>query len=69
MNTCMKTHHPITGSKFSTATLRRLAKKNLFLVGSTWITGVDGTYANGESAFLVSDGRMLTFLQVLAEAK
>jgi hypothetical protein len=60
-----KTHHPIAGSKFSASTLRRLAKKNLFLVSATWITGTDGSYANGETAFLVSDGRMLTLLQVL----
>ena len=61
-------HHPIAGSKFSTATLRRLAKKNLFLVSATWITGADGSYANGETAFLVSDGRMLTVLEVLKAA-
>jgi len=63
-----KTHHPIAGSKFSASTLRRLAKKNLFLVSATWIRGTDGSYANGETAFLVSDGRMLTLLQVLKAA-
>jgi hypothetical protein len=61
-------HHPIAGSKFSTATLRRLAKKNLFLVSATWITGADGSYANGEAAFALSDGRLLTFLQVIKAA-
>jgi len=61
----MTSHHPIAGSKFSNATLRRLAKKQIFLVSSTWIPGADGSFANGETAFLVSDGRLLTFMQVL----
>jgi hypothetical protein len=69
MNACMTNHHPIAGSKFSNATLRRLAKKNLFLVSSTWIPGADGSFVNGESAFLLSDGTMRSFLQVLAIAK
>lgn len=66
---CMTTHHPIAGSKFSNATLRRLAKKNIFLVSATWITGADGSFANGESAFLLSDGTLRSFLEVLAIAK
>ncbi len=61
----MTSHHPIAGSKFSNATLRRLTKKGIFLVSSTWIPGADGSFANGETAFLVSDGRLLTALQVL----
>ena len=65
----MNSHHPIAGSKFSNATLRRLAKKGIFLVASTWVTGTDGTFANGESAFLLSDGRLLSFIDVLAIAK
>lgn len=61
----MTSHHPIAGSKFSNATLRRLAKKQIFLVSSTWIPGADGSFANGETAFLVSDGRLLRALEVL----
>ncbi len=61
----MTSHHPIAGSKFSNATLRRLTKKGIFLISSTWIPGADGSFANGETAFLVSDGRLLTVLQVL----
>jgi hypothetical protein len=68
MKNMSNSHHPIAGSKFSNATLRRLAKKNLFLVSATWIAGADGSYANGETAFLVSDGRMLTLLEVLKSA-
>mgnify|MGYP003661600841 CR=1 FL=1 len=61
----MTSHHPIAGAKFSNATLRRLTKKGIFLVSSTWIPGADGSFANGETAFLVSDGRLLTALEVL----
>ena len=61
----MSTHHPIASAKFSNATLRRLTKKGIFLVSSAWIPGADGSFANGETAFLVSDGRFLTALEVL----
>ena len=64
----MTNHHPICGSHFSAKTLRSLAKKGLFLASATWVPGLDGTYANGETAYLLSDGRMLSFLQVLKEA-
>lgn len=69
MNACMTNHHPIAGSKFSSATLCRLAKKKVFIVTATWIPGADGSFANGESAFLLSDGTTRTFLEVLAIAK
>lgn len=65
----MNSHHPIAGSKFSNATLRRLAKKRIFLVSSTWIPGADGSFANGETAFLLSDGTMRSLMQVLEIAK
>lgn len=61
----MTSHHLIAGAKFSNSTLRRLAKKGIFIASSTWITGADGSFANGETAFLVSDGRLLTALEVL----
>lgn len=64
----MTTHHPIAGSKFSAKTLRALAKKNIFVASATWIPGTDGSFANGETAFLLSDGRLMTFLQVLKQA-
>jgi hypothetical protein len=64
----MTTHHPIAGSKFSAKTLRALSKKNIFVASATWITGADGSYANGETAFLLSDGRLMSFLEVLKAA-
>lgn len=61
-------HHPIASANFSKKLLNKLAKCGLFIVSSTWIPGADGSYANGESAYMLSDGTMKTFLQVLALA-
>jgi hypothetical protein len=58
-------HHHIASASFSKRTLNKLAKANLFIVSSTWIPGTDGTFANGESAYLLSDGSLNSFLKVL----
>ena len=60
----MNKHHEISAASFSAKTLKALAKKGLFLASSTFIPGPDGSFANGESAFLVSDGRLLTWIQI-----
>jgi len=60
----MNKHHEISAASFSAKTLKALAKKGLFLASSTFIPGPDGSFANGESAFLLSDGRLLTWIQV-----
>lgn len=59
------THHSIASANFSKKTLRALSGKNLFIVSSTWITGDDGTYMTGETAYLLSNGKLMTFLDVL----
>jgi hypothetical protein len=61
-------HHFIASANFSKKTLNKLTKAGLFIVSSTYIPGANGSYANGESAYLLSDGTMKTFMQVLALA-
>lgn len=62
-------HHPIASRCFSSRTLRNLAKAGLFVISSTWIPGPDGTFLSGESAYLLSDGRLVRFLDVLRESE
>lgn len=62
---CMNSHHRICRNHFSAKTLRALSNKNLFLVSATFVVGTDGTYANGETAYLLSNGKLATFLEVL----
>jgi len=61
----MNAHHFIASSAFSKSTLRKLAKAGIFIVSATWIPGTDGSYANGESAYILSNGQMKSFLDVL----
>ena len=61
----MNAHHSIASANFSKKTLNKLAKAGLFIVSSTWIPGADGSYANGESAYVLSNGQMKSFLGVL----
>lgn len=65
----MTNHHPICGSHFSAKTLRSLTKKGLFLVSATYVPGEDGTYANGETAYALSNGKLVSFLDVLKLAE
>jgi hypothetical protein len=64
-NDTMNAHHPIAASAFSKSTLRNLAKAGLFIVSATFIPGSDGSYANGESAYVLSNGQMKSYLEVL----
>ena len=49
-------------------TLRSLSKKGIFLVQSTWVPDIDGNYSNGMTAYVLSNGKMKTYLEVLALA-
>ena len=64
----MNTHHKIAASHFNKKTLRSLSKKGIFLVQSTWVPDIDGNYSNGMTAYVLSNGQMKTYLQVLALA-
>lgn len=68
----MSKHHEIAGSHFSKKTLKALSKRGITVVSATYVPGTDGSYANGESAYMLDDngtGRMRSFLQVLEMAK
>lgn len=60
----MNKHNEISAKSFTAKTLKALAKKNLFIVNSTFIPGADGKYTSGESGFVVSDGRLLNWMGV-----
>jgi len=64
-NETMNAHHSIAASAFSKSTLRKLAKAGLFIVSATFIPGADGSYANGESAYVLSNGQIKSYLEVL----
>lgn len=61
----MNAHHTIAASAFSKSTLSKLAKAGIFIVSATFIPGADGSYANGESAYILSNGEMKSYLDVL----
>lgn len=61
----MTSHHPIAKGAFKAKTLRALANKNIFLASASWIPGADGSFANGETVYLLSNGKMVSFLEVL----
>jgi hypothetical protein len=60
----MNKHHPISAASFSSKTLRALAKKGLYLVSSTFVPAPGGDFTNGESAYIISDGRLLRWMDV-----
>ena len=62
-------HHHISSKDFSKVTLRKLAKLNIYVIGSTWLPGNDGSYANGMTGYELDDngcGKVRTFMGVLA---
>lgn len=64
----MKLYTNIASRDFSVKTIRALAKKWVQVVSKTWLPGPDGSFANGETGYLIDDngtGRMKTFLEVL----
>lgn len=65
MMTNMK--HGIGGDHFSATTRKALTRKGVRVYGLQGLPGVDGSFANGETGYLVDDngtGRVLTYSQV-----
>ena len=57
---------------FSAATRKVLAARGITLLKPEWLPGPDGSFANGERAYLANDngcGRILRFAEVLAAAE
>jgi len=49
-----------------------LTKRGIKLVGTTWLPGPGGSYANGERGYLLDDngtGRVRTYVEVLRMAR
>lgn len=65
----MNSHHRISRLSFNAKTLRGLEKKNLFLAGSTYLPDSSGSFLNGQVGFLLSDGKIKTYLEVLKLAE
>lgn len=68
----MSKHHEIAGSHFSKKTLKALSKRGITVISATYVPGADGSYANGETAYMLSHngtGILRSFLQVLEMAK
>jgi len=63
----MKTsHHKIAATHFNKTTLRSLSKKGFILTQATWVSDIDGNFANGMTAYIFSNGQMKSYLEVLA---
>lgn len=66
------THNPIPASHFNKRTLNRLAKRNIFVVGSQAIPDETCSFLNSQTGYLLSDngtGRLVLFLDVLKLAE
>lgn len=62
----------ISSRHFSRKTLAGLSRKGIAIIGITCIPDASGSFANGETAYKVSDngtGRIWTFRQVLRAAE
>jgi hypothetical protein len=56
---------------FSREVLASLTRKGIAIIGSTWLPGEDGTFANGERGYVIEDrltSRIRTYLRVIAIA-
>jgi hypothetical protein len=54
---------------FPRGTLSALTKRGIKIVGSTWLPGPSGSYANGERGYLIDDngtGKVWSYQQVAA---
>lgn len=58
-------HHPIPSSHFTKLVLRSLAKRGLFITSSFCAPDGKGSFANGETAYVLSNGKAMPFLAVL----
>lgn len=67
-----KTTHTAPAAKdFSKTARATLARKGIAIIGSTWLPGTDGTFANGERGYTLSDNgtqRIRTYAEVVALA-
>lgn len=64
MNTIMS-NRQVTDA-FGRTTLKALkAREGVTIAYVNWLPGADGTMANGERGYMLSDGRMRTFIEVL----
>ena len=61
-------HHPIPATHFSKRTLRSLASKGIFLTRSQAVPAFAGDQYFQGTAYLLSDGRLRSYLEVLAIA-
>ena len=59
------THHPIPASHFTKLVLRSLSKRGIFITSSFWAPSDKGSFANGETAYVLSNGKAMPFLAVL----
>lgn len=52
----MKIKHTAPAAKdFSVKVRNTLARRGIAIVGSTWLPGTDGSFANGERGYIVDD--------------
>jgi hypothetical protein len=58
-------HHPIPASRFTKLVLRSLSKRGLFITSSFCAPDDKGSFANGETAYVLSNGKAMPFLAVL----
>jgi hypothetical protein len=64
-------HHPIPAAHFNAKILRALAKRGIYLNGSTWLPDASGNFANGETGYELDDNgtcRIRTYREVRAIA-
>lgn len=64
MTTIMK-HHPIPASHFTKLVLRSLSKRNIFITSSFCAPSDKGSFANGITVYVLSNGKAMPFLAVL----
>lgn len=63
-----KTNHR-AAKDFNRKLVNELNKRGVFFVGSTWVPGTDGTFANGERAYNLDDNgthRVRSYAEVKA---
>lgn len=61
-------HSKLASRNFSATTLAALRAKGITLSHTTWLPDASGSFANGETGYMLSDGRLRTFSEVLALA-
>ena len=58
-------HHPIPALHFTKPVLRSLSKRGIFITSSFCAPDNKGSFANGETAYVLSNGKAMPFLAVL----